>query len=76
MNAFFKSQFTYCPLIWLCHSREKNNKINRLHERCLRMIYNDKQSPFNVHLEKDGSVSINERNIKSSGNRNVHSSNA
>ena len=64
MNAFFKSQFNYCPLIWMCHSRENNNKINRLHERCLRIIYNDKRSSFNALLEKDGSVSIHERNIK------------
>ena len=21
MNAFFNSQFNYCPLIWMCHSR-------------------------------------------------------
>ena len=42
MNAFFNSQFNYCPLIWMCHSRENNNKINRLHERYLRTIYNDK----------------------------------
>ena len=37
MNAFFNSQFNYCPLNWMCHSRENNNKINRLHERCLRI---------------------------------------
>ena len=42
MNAFFKAQFCYCPLVWMCHSRSMNNKINRLHERCLRIIYNDK----------------------------------
>ena len=33
MNAFFNSQFNYCPVIWMCHSRASNNKINRLHER-------------------------------------------
>ena len=64
MNAFFKSQFNYCSLIWMCHSCENNNKINRLHERCLRIICNDKRSSFNALLEKDGSVSIHERNIK------------
>ena len=48
----------------MCHSRENNNKINRLHERCLRITYNDKRSSFNALLEKDGSVSIHERNIK------------
>ena len=35
INAFFKSQFSYCPLIWMFHSRLINNKINRLHKRCL-----------------------------------------
>ena len=64
MNAFFSSQFNYRRLIWMCHSRENNNKINRLHERYLRIIYNDKRSSFNALLEKDGSVSIHERNIK------------
>jgi len=64
MNAFFKSQFSYCPLIWMCHSRANNNKINRLHERCLRIIYSDKQSSFETLLEKDGSVSIHNRNLQ------------
>ena len=41
MNASFKSQFNYCSLVWMCHSRKSNRKINRLHETCLRIIYND-----------------------------------
>ena len=53
-----------CLLIWMCHSHENNNKINRLHERCLRIICNDKQSSFHALLQKDGFVSIDERNIK------------
>ena len=64
MNAFFDSQFNYCPLIWMFHSRNLNNKINRLHERCLRVIYNDKTSSFEQLLENDNSVSIHHRNIQ------------
>ena len=64
MNAFFKSQSSYCPLVWLCHSRANNSKINRLHERCLRIIYSDKQSSFEELLEKDGCVSIPQRNLQ------------
>ena len=64
MNSFFKTQFNYCPLIWMCHSCENNRKINRFHERCLKTIYNDKQSSFTELLEKDGSVSIHERNLQ------------
>ena len=64
LNTFFISQFNYCPLTWMCHSRAKNNKINRLHERCLRIIYNDKVSTFEQRLEKDSSVSMHIRNLR------------
>ena len=64
MNAFFTSQFSYCPLICMCHSRANNRKINMLHERCLGIIYNDKQSSVTELLNKDSSVSIHIRNIQ------------
>ena len=48
----------------MCRNRTNNNKINRLHERCLRLIYNDKKSSFKDLLEKDGSVSIHHRNLR------------
>ena len=64
MNSFFTSQFNYCPLVWMCHSRLINNKINRLHETCLRIIYSDKSSTFEELLEKDGSVTVHIRNIQ------------
>ena len=47
-----------------CHSRTNNGKINRLQERCLRIIYSDKQSSFETLFEKDGSVSVNNRNLQ------------
>ena len=65
MNAFFTAQFNYCPLIWMCHSRENNNKINRLHERCLRIVYNDYISPFEDLLKIDGSISMHNKNLQS-----------
>ena len=43
MNAFFGSQFNnYCPLISMCHSRKRYHISNRLHEKGLHIIYNDK----------------------------------
>ena len=45
-------------------SRALNNKINRLHERCLRIIHNHKTSTFKELLEKDNSVSIHYTNIQ------------
>ena len=64
INTFFTSQFSCCPLVWMCHSGANNKKINELHERCLRIVYNDKQYPFNKFLEIDGSFSIHMRNIQ------------
>ena len=38
--------------------RTLNNKINRLHDRCPRIMYNDKVSNFEKLVRKDNSVSI------------------
>ena len=63
LNEFFISQSSYCPLVWMFHSRGENNKINRIHERCLRIIYNDKKSTLYELLEKGCCVSIHKRNL-------------
>ena len=65
MKAFIESQFNYCPLIWMFHSRTLNNKINRIHERALRTVYSDYNSSFNELLDKDGSFMIHQRNVQS-----------
>ena len=44
MNAFFPSQFAYCPLKWMFHNRTQNNRINKLRERTLRLVHNDNTS--------------------------------
>ena len=41
MKTFITSQFNYCPLTWMFHNRTLNNKINKLHERALRLVYDD-----------------------------------
>ena len=64
MKAFFTSQFSYCPLVWMFHSRTLNNRINKLHERALRIVYKDNDSSFEELLKKDNSVTIHERNLQ------------
>ena len=68
MNSFFASQFNYCPLVWMCHHRSVNDKINRLHERCLRIVYSDSVPSFEDLLDKDRSVSVHVKNIKTLAN--------
>ena len=64
LKTFFESQFSYCPLLWMFCSRKLNNKINRLHERALRIAYADYVSSFEELLAKDDSVTIHQRNLK------------
>ena len=53
MNAYFMSQFGYCPLVWMNHSRTLNNRINGL-----------LSSSFPELLEKDKSVTMDYRNLQ------------
>ena len=46
------------------HSRKLNNKIDRLQERALSIVYDDKSSAFYQLLEKDNSVTIHTRNLQ------------
>ena len=53
MKAFIESQFNYCPLIWMLHSRALNNKINRIHERALRTYI-----LIIIHLSKNSLIKM------------------
>ena len=64
INSFFKAQFNYCPLIWMCHSRRNIRNIHQLHKSYLRILCNNKQLSFTELLEKDSSASIYVRNIQ------------
>ena len=63
LKTFITSQFNYCPLVWMCHSRGLNNRMNNLHERALRIVYQDKKSDFETLLKNDKSVTIHVRNL-------------
>ena len=64
VNAFILSQFGYCPLVWMFHSRKLNHRINNLHQRALRLVYQDNKLSFDELLAKDESFTIHERNIQ------------
>ena len=64
MKTFIESQFNYCPLIWMLHNRSLNNKINRLHERALRLVYKNPNLTFQDLLKVDNSFTIHHRNLQ------------
>ena len=64
-NTFIISRFLYYPLIWMFHSRAMKHRINRIYERTLRLICsNQHQITFKELLDKNKTVSIHQRNLK------------
>ena len=57
-----KSQFAYCPLIWMFCFRQSNN-LNKVHKRALKLIYQGNCN-FEVFLEKHHDFSILQRNLQ------------
>ena len=64
IKSFVESQLAYCPLVWMLCSRTLNNKINKLQERALRILYDDDTSTFEQLLVRDNSITVHDRNIK------------
>ena len=65
MKSFIESQFKYCPLVWMFYSKKMHNRINKLHERALRVVYkNDDNLTFEELLVKDNSFSVHDRNLQ------------
>ena len=63
LKTFIESQFSYCPLVWMFCSRTMNTKINRIHDRALRLVYQDYTSSFEELLTEDKSLCFHHRNI-------------
>ena len=54
-----------CPLVWMSHSRTMNNRINKIHEKTLRLVYKDEKNlSLDDLLKKDKSVIIQHRNLQ------------
>ena len=63
-KSLFESQFKYCPLTQTFYSRKTNNRINKLHETALRLVYSDYETTFEDLLTKDGSFTVHHCNIQ------------
>ena len=64
MSSYITSQFNYFPLVWMIHNKKSNKKINKVHERALRIVYGDHKTSFLELLNIDKSVTIHQRNLQ------------
>ena len=59
-----KSQFNYCPLVWMVCSRKSSNMINKVQERALRLTYRGNENNFQTLLNKNKETSVHQRNLQ------------
>ena len=46
VDLFIICHFSYNSLVWMFHSRRLNNRIDHIHERAIKIIYQDYNSSF------------------------------
>ena len=64
MRAFINSQYQYCPLAWMFHSRQLRHKIDKIQGRALRVTYQDYEFSFEALMENDRSITVHQRNLQ------------
>ena len=64
-KTFIRSNFNYCPLIWMFCGKTANNIINQLHKRALRVLHNDYTATFEGLLEKSKEATVHVVTYKS-----------
>ena len=62
--SFIMSNFSFCPLTWHFCSEANTTKIEKIQERALRFIYNDKNSSYEKLLEKSLLPSLKIRRLR------------
>ena len=62
-KTFIESQFKYCLLVWRFYERKINDKINKLYERTLRVVYNNATTSIEK-LVKNETFTIHHQNIQ------------
>lgn len=62
MKAFLNSQSGYCFLAWMLRNRTLSSRINRIHDRALRIVYRDKTPSFSELLQEDNAVIMHQMN--------------
>ena len=68
MSAFITSQFSYCTLVWMSHSKTMNNRINKIHEKALRLVYKDETNDL---LKKGQIIKYSPKTSTNLRNRNL-----
>ena len=57
-KSFIQSNFSYCPVAWLFCGRKNSNKLEKLQERALRIVFNDFSSSYEFLCERANTLPL------------------
>lgn len=57
-SSFIMSNFNFCPMVWHFCGKMNNNKMEKLHERSMRIVHNDFSSSYSELLQKGRTTTI------------------
>ena len=64
LNSYVMSNFKYCQTVWMFHGKVVNDRIDRIHKRALRAVYNDFTSSYQQLLSKGSHQTIHQQNLR------------
>ena len=62
-NAFTDSQFNYAPLLWMFCRKTVYSKIEKIHQKTLKVIYESNDTNDNLLLQSN-TVSVQQRPLR------------
>ena len=62
-NAFINRQFNYAPLVWMFCRKKQYLKIQKIHHKALKMVYNSNKS-FDELFRNNNEVSIHQSHLR------------
>ena len=65
LNSFIKSQFSYCPLIWMFCNRKSMKKVDKIQKLYLRLMRNNYELSYEKLLDLTNEISPHQRWLNS-----------
>ena len=57
-KSFIQSNFSYCPVAWLFCGRKNSNKLEKLQERAIRIVFDDFSSSYELLCERANTLPL------------------
>ena len=57
-KSFINANFSYCPMVWMFCGKTNLNKLEKLQERALAVVYGDNSLDYDDMLQRSGQLRI------------------